>query len=142
MGLLDTLKKLIRPYDEEEEEEEEEREQAETPAPAAAPVRREPGPVEEAAPAPEPRPDFRRQVVVLRPRHYIDASEIADRLRERRPVVVNMEDLPKAELCRLADFLAGGVYMIGGSLRKVGDNTYLLTPPGVEPMMREVDGML
>ena len=142
MGLLDTLKKLIRPYDEEEEEEEEEREQAETPAPAAAPVRREPGPAPAPTPAPEPRPDFRRQVVVLRPRHYIDASEIADRLRERRPVVVNMEDLPKAELCRLADFLAGGVYMIGGSLRKVGDNTYLLTPPGVEPMMREVDGML
>ena len=72
------------------------------------------------------------QVVLVRPDRFDNASEIADHLRERRTVVLNLESTDKETSRRLLDFLAGVVYATGGKIKRVDAATYIATPYNVD----------
>lgn len=72
------------------------------------------------------------QVVLIEPRTYDEAQEIADQLRSRRPVVVNLQRLTKEQARRMVDFLSGTVYAVNGSIQKVGSHIFLCTPDSVD----------
>ena len=74
------------------------------------------------------------QVVLVRPERFETAAEIADHLREKRAVLVNLETTPKDVTRRLVDFLSGVAYAIDGRVKKVASNTYIITPPSVDLM--------
>ena len=72
------------------------------------------------------------QVVLVKPERFEDASSIADHLREKRTVVLNLESTNGEIARRLLDFLAGVSYANEGKIKKVAANTYLITPYHVD----------
>lgn len=68
------------------------------------------------------------KVVVLQPTSYSDATEITDHLREKRPVVVNLEKLDKENVRKIVDFLSGAAYALTGKMQKVSNGIILLVP--------------
>ena len=142
MGFMDELKKIIHPYDDEDYDYEEELEVTER-AESRATIfdeRRE-----------ERRSEDRHnkvvyihataalKVVLVKPERFENASEIADHLREKRTVVLNLESTNKDVARRLIDFLSGVAYAGEGKIKKVAANTYIITPYSVDIMGDLID---
>ena len=72
------------------------------------------------------------KVVLVKPERFEAASEIADHLKEKRTVVVNLESTHKDIARRLIDFLSGVAYAGEGKIKKVAANTYIITPYHVD----------
>jgi cell division inhibitor SepF len=72
------------------------------------------------------------RLILFEPRHYSDAQDIADNLRHRRPVVVNLQRVEKEQAKRIIDFLSGTVYALNGDIQKVGDHIFICTPDHVD----------
>lgn len=79
------------------------------------------------------------QVVLVRPERFETAAEIADHLREKRTVVLNLEQTNKDVARRLVDFLGGVAYALDGKIKKVANNTFLITPYNVDIMGDLID---
>ena len=125
MGILDELKKLTHPYEDEDENYEEFDDE-----PQGRDLFEER----------RPRSDDRRgkvvnihattqlKVVLVKPERFENASEIADQLKDKRTVVLNLESTNKDVARRLIDFLSGVAYAGEGKIKKVAANTYIITP--------------
>ncbi|RSK26954.1 cell division protein SepF [Bacillus sp. HMF5848] len=72
------------------------------------------------------------KVILIEPRAYSDAQDIADHLKNRRSVVVNLQRISHDQAKRIVDFLSGTVYAIGGDIQRVGLNIFLCTPDNVD----------
>lgn len=72
------------------------------------------------------------RVVLSEPRSYEETQELADQLRYRRPVVVNLQRVRADQAIRIVDFLSGTVYALNGSISKIGANIFICTPDNVE----------
>ena len=72
------------------------------------------------------------KVVLVKPERFETASEIADHLKEKRTVVMNLESTHKDIARRLVDFLSGMAYAGEGKIKKVAANTYIITPYSVD----------
>ncbi|MBS4172440.1 cell division protein SepF [Bacillus sp. FJAT-49736] len=72
------------------------------------------------------------KVVLIEPRVYAEAQEIADHLKNNRSVVVNLQRIQHDQAKRIIDFLSGTVYAIGGDIQRIGSNIFLCTPDNVE----------
>ncbi|MBR2895249.1 MAG: cell division protein SepF [Oscillospiraceae bacterium] len=72
------------------------------------------------------------KVVLVKPERFETASEIADHLKEKRTVVINLESTHKDIARRLIDFLSGVAYASEGKIKKVAANTYIITPYSVD----------
>ena len=138
MGLMDELKKIIHPYDDEDYDYEDDFEE----------------PVKESSRSLfDDRKDDRREdrrsedrhnkvvnihattqlkVVLVKPERFENASEIADHLKEKRTVVLNLESTNKDVARRLIDFLSGVAYAGEGKIKKVAISTYIITPYNVD----------
>ena len=79
------------------------------------------------------------KVVLVKPERFENASEIADHLREKRTVVLNLESTNKEIARRLLDFLSGVAYANEGKIKKVAANTYIITPYSVDIMGDLID---
>ena len=145
MGLMDELKKIIHPYDDEDYDYEDDFEE----------------PVKESSRSLfDDRKDDRREdrrsedrhnkvvnihattqlkVVLVKPERFENASEIADHLKEKRTVVLNLESTNKDVARRLIDFLSGVEYAGEGKIKKVAANTYIITPYSVDIMGDLID---
>lgn len=138
MGFLDEIKKLTRPYDDDDEFEDFTPKAAEK-----IPVAPKTG-AQQRAPhtSYEDRRDGNKvvnihattqlQVVLVKPERFENAAEIADHLREKRTVVLNLEQTNKDIARRLIDFLSGVAYAQDGKIKKVAVNTYIITPYNVD----------
>lgn len=71
------------------------------------------------------------KVVVIQPTSYADATEIADHLKSKKPVVVNLEKLDRDVAVKIVNFLSGAVYALGGSMQKISNGILLLAPYNV-----------
>ena len=139
MSFMDEFKKIIHPYDSEDELEEEEFEQPK-PDKSLFDDRKE-----------DRKADDRRnkvvnihataqlKVVLVKPERFENASEIADHLREKRTVVLNLESTNKDIARRMVDFLSGVAYAGEGKIKKVAANTYIITPYSVDIMGDLID---
>ncbi|KAF1681356.1 cell division protein SepF [Bacillus sp. SKDU12] len=72
------------------------------------------------------------KVVLSEPRVYAEAQEIADHLKNRRAVVVNLQRIQHDQAKRIVDFLSGTVYAIGGDIQRIGSDIFLCTPENVD----------
>lgn len=72
------------------------------------------------------------QVVLVKPDRFENAAEIADHLREKRTVVLNLEQTSKDVSRRILDFLSGAAYAQEGKVKKVALSTYIITPYNVD----------
>ena len=182
MGLMDELRRLARPYEDEDEEYDEEREEdydeeeeeEDEPAPRRTSRRetrssRDSRPTRESRESRDSRESARTygreardtresarsysydaparrpadkvvnintttqlQVVLVKPEKFENASDIADHLRDKRTVVLNLESTNKDIARRLIDFLSGVAYAQEGKIKKISAATYIITPYNVD----------
>ena len=78
-------------------------------------------------------------MVLVKPERYETAAEIADHLREKRTVVMNLEQTPKDISRRLIDFLSGVAYALDGKIKRIANSTYIITPYNVDLMGDLID---
>lgn len=71
-------------------------------------------------------------VVLVKPERFEDATAIADHLRGKRTVVLNLESTSKEISRRLVDFLSGVAYAKEGQIKRVANCTFIITPYNVE----------
>lgn len=71
------------------------------------------------------------KMILLEPRAFSESQQIADHLKQRNTVVVNMKRVTPEHAKRIIDFLSGTVYAIGGDLQKIGVGIFLCTPKNV-----------
>ena len=72
------------------------------------------------------------ELKVIRPDRFESVSQIADHLLNRRTVVLNLEATNKETSRRIIDFLSGVAYSISGNLKRVANNTFVITPCNVD----------
>ena len=131
MSLFDELKRLARPY---EDEEDDGYEEDFTPVTSAkeAPRERDRDADRRSNKVVNIHTTTQLQVVLVSPSRFENASEIADHLRDKRTVVLNLEQTDKNIARRLIDFLSGVAYANEGTIKKVALSTYIITPYNVE----------
>lgn len=130
MSLLDELKKWTHPYEDEDEEYDDFEE----------PVRKDSMFDDRKLSRGEDRHNkvvnihatTQLKVVLVKPERFENASEIADHLKDKRTVVLNLESTNKDVARRLIDFLSGVAYAGEGKIKKVAANTYIITPYHVD----------
>ena len=143
MGFIDDLKRLARPYEDEEEMDDYEDDFGGDSRNEFSERERKPVPKKESVSfsmEPERRSNkvvnihttTQLQVVLVKPERFENASEIADHLREKRTVVLNLESTNKDIARRLLDFLSGVAYANEGKIKKVALSTYIITPYNVD----------
>ena len=71
------------------------------------------------------------KMILLEPRAYSESQQIADHLKNRNSVVVNLKRVTSDQAKRIIDFLSGVIYAIGGSMQKIEVRIYLCTPKNV-----------
>ena len=143
MGIFDEFKRLAHPYEDEEEDDYDDFDLS--PRPVERRERSERAPRSDSGySAPSSDEDRRSnkvvniraatqlQVVLVKPERFEDASSIADHLREKRTVVLNLESTNGEIARRLLDFLAGVSYANEGKIKKVAISTYIITPYNVD----------
>lgn len=164
MSFLDGIKKLTQPFDDEDEFYDDEDMETPIPVETPAGSYEQPerkssffsGSNENiqqqerpyaSSPSPRPRREARNnkvvdlgsggqhmKVVLINPENFEAAAEIADQLRDRRPVLMNLENTPKDVSRRLIDFLSGVAYALEGKIKRVATNAYIITPYNVDLM--------
>ncbi|UOE92914.1 cell division protein SepF [Alkalihalobacillus sp. LMS39] len=72
------------------------------------------------------------KVILHEPRTYDEAQDIADHLKNRKAVIINLQRISHEQAKRIVDFLSGTVYAIGGDIQKLGANIFLCTPDNVD----------
>ena len=77
------------------------------------------------------------KVHVVAPGQFSDAQEIGDRLKANQPVIVNLQNADRELSRRMIDFCSGCTYALGGSMDKVAEQVFLLTPSNVEVSAEE-----
>jgi len=82
------------------------------------------------------------QVVIVKPERFEEVAEIADNLIEKRTVVLNLEQAQKDISRRIVDFLSGAAYAHDGQLKRIANNTYIITPFNVGLIGTDVLGEL
>ena len=78
------------------------------------------------------------KVVVYTPNSFENAKEIADHLKAKKPVVINLENVETPVARRIVDFLTGSVYAVDGSIQKIAERIFLIAPYNVGIMGGDV----
>lgn len=129
MSILEELKKLTHPYEDEDddpagfEDEMQERDMFEE---------RRPRSYDRQNKVVNIHATTQLKVILVKPERFENASEIADQLKDKRTVVLNLESTNKDVARRLIDFLSGVAYAGEGKIKKVAANTYIITPYHVD----------
>lgn len=71
------------------------------------------------------------KVVVIEPKSFDDVQQVANCLKEKRPVVINFEHTDAEVAHRIIDFISGTTYAIAGDIKKLGHNVFLCAPSNV-----------
>ena len=79
------------------------------------------------------------KMILVEPRAYSESQTIAEHLKKRNSVVVNLKRVTSDQAKRIIDFLTGCIYAIGGDLQKLGNGIYLCTPKNVSVQGKMTD---
>lgn len=160
MSFWDNVKKFAQPYADDEYDEYDDMEGYEEEAPRSnrrAEAEPAAAPAAPAAPAAAaPKTGFsgqvlninsgKQEVVLFRPSSFNDCTKAADDLRDKKAIIVNMENVDKALSRRVVDFLSGCAYALDGKVNKIAQSTYLFCPHSMdvvgdlENIQSEVEG--
>jgi cell division inhibitor SepF len=72
------------------------------------------------------------KVMIVEPFAFDDAQNVADHLKNRKPVVVNLENTDREVAKRIIDFISGTTYAISGTIQKIGNNIFLCAPNNID----------
>ena len=129
MGFMDDLKKLTKPYTEDDDDFDE----FDDDARPSRPGRRTLGGSNASnGKVVNIHTTAQMQVVLVKPDRFDNVSDIAEHLRSKHAVVLNLESTNKDVARRLVDFLSGCAYALDGKIKKIAISTYIITPYNVD----------
>ena len=79
------------------------------------------------------------KMILLEPRAYSESQQIADHLKKRNTIVVNLKRVTPEQAKRIVDFLTGTLYAIGGNMQKLGSGIFLCTPKNINVQGKMTD---
>lgn len=82
------------------------------------------------------------EVVVIEPKAYNESITIAEALKERKTVILNLQLLDRDQSQRIVDFLCGCTHALDGSQRKIGENVFIFTPSNINISQEIVNSKL
>ena len=153
MGFMDDLRKLAKPYSEDEDDFDEFDDEVRPSRPARGTASAASAPAfdiemdEPSYTTASPRRSnlsssgnkvvnihttAQMQVVLVKPDRFDNVSDIAEHLRSKHAVVLNLEATNKDVARRLVDFLSGCAYALDGKIKKIAISTYIITPYNVD----------
>lgn len=74
------------------------------------------------------------KLIVVQPECFDDAQGICDHLKNKKPVIINLENIEKDVAQRIIDFLSGSVYTADGNIQKVSNGIFVIAPNNVDIM--------
>jgi cell division inhibitor SepF len=74
----------------------------------------------------------RSKISVIVPVAFDDCQQIAEALKNKRSVIINLESIEFGLARRIIDFVGGAIYAVGGTLQKVGASMFIAAPPNTE----------
>lgn len=77
------------------------------------------------------------RVVVIQPESFEEARDITNHLKERKPIVINLEVVDKQVARRIIDFLSGAVYALDGDIQKISNGIFIIAPENVDILNNE-----
>ena len=134
MSLLDDFKRMIRPTSDEDDDYDVDFDEQDSPFLDERPRMERDRPVvgDRRGKVVNIHATTQLKVILVKPERFENASEIADQLKDKRTVVLNLESTNKDVARRLIDFLSGVAYAGEGKIKKVAANTYIITPYHVD----------
>jgi len=89
---------------------------------------------------PEPKPGrvinihqtSKNKMVIFKPVAFEDVREITDEVKNRRAAIINLERLEKENAKRVLDFMAGSIYALNGTVRKIGPGIFIFAPDNID----------
>lgn len=72
------------------------------------------------------------KVIVMEPSKFDEVQGVADNLKNRRSIIVNLENVDKDLSRRIVDFVSGTTYALNGNIEKVGTDIFLFVPSNVD----------
>jgi FtsZ-interacting cell division protein YlmF len=85
----------------------------------------------------EVKMEKKTKVFVIEPNMFEDSQIIGDKFKDDRPVIVNLQNESSEVAKRIIDFCSGLTYALNGSIEKVADKVFLITPSNVEVASEE-----
>lgn len=140
LGLSDEGEEIYEEIPEEETQEEPQAEQSANPEPQPAAAM--PSNVIDLQAAKNGGTRSRMKVVVIEPQSFDDVQQVANCLKEKKPVLINFEHTDAEVARRIIDFISGTTYAIAGDIKKSGQNVFLCTPSNVSVSYTQSQGSL
>lgn len=75
------------------------------------------------------------KILVIEPENFEEVQVIVDHLKNKRAVIINLEDTEKLVARRIADFLGGAIYALEGTMQRISGSIFLFTPAHIEVTM-------
>jgi len=72
------------------------------------------------------------RLVILKPREFHEAQQIVEHIKNKKPVLVNLEETEKDECKRIIDFISGATFALDGNMQKVSQQIFVFAPAHVE----------
>lgn len=74
----------------------------------------------------------KNKMVIFKPSSFEEVREITDEVKNRRAAIVNLEKLDKENAKRILDFMAGSIYALNGTARKIGSGIFVFAPDNID----------
>jgi len=74
----------------------------------------------------------KNKMVIFKPSSFEEVREITDEVKNRRAAIVNFEKLDRETAKRILDFMAGSIYALNGTVKKIGPGIFLFAPDNVD----------
>jgi len=75
------------------------------------------------------------KMLIIQPESFEEVQTIVDHLKNRRVVIINLEETEKGVARRIADFVGGAIYALDGSMQRINGSIFLFTPAHIEVAM-------
>lgn len=72
------------------------------------------------------------RLIIAKPQDYSEAQAIVEHIKNKKPVLVNLEETEKSEAKRIIDFISGATYALDGNMQKVSQQIFVFAPAQVE----------
>ncbi len=72
------------------------------------------------------------KLVVIEPSSFEESPKLVDSLKERKPVIINLEDIDAETARKIFDFLSGATYALNGNVQKIANNIFVFAPDNVD----------
>ena len=79
------------------------------------------------------------KLVVIEPSSFEESPKLVDSLKERKPVIINLEKIDSETARKIFDFLSGATYALNGNVQKVANNIFVFAPDNVDITSNEAN---